>query len=157
MPASMHSDQEKEAIKMLVIEIGASNAARRLGIPLDRIKNWAHRYKWMEGLPGRTKTKVSPSQALIDEYKELDGDSRINLARGFNKATKRIAEMSGEEIFDNAEKAKSVVQSVAQVHAWQSDRPMNKISLSITGANVKIEEEAIEAEWTDAPMEELEG
>ena len=91
---------------------------------------------------------MKPSDALVQEFKELDGDSRINLARGLNKGAKAIGKMNGHEVVERATEVKSVVQSIALTHAWDSTRPVNKVSLSITG-NGKAIEGAIDAEWSE--------
>lgn len=157
MAAERYTKTEKEAVRLLVIEIGATNTARRLGIKESTISTWATRYGWSKEMKplGKRRFIVTPAQALIDEYKDLDGDSRISLARGLNKSARAVANMTGEDIIEKADKVKSVAQSVSLVHAWQADRPVNKISLSVTGANLKIEEEevAIDAEWSDEPMD----
>jgi hypothetical protein len=41
----------KEAFKMLAVEIGLNEAARRLGVPIPTAKSWAQRGKW--NLPRR--------------------------------------------------------------------------------------------------------
>lgn len=142
---------------MLVMEIGVSSASKRLGIPASTIDSWISRDKWYEGVPdafrARSLPVSTPSQALVAELTELSGDSRMHFARGLNKTARHVAAMSGSEILEKASEVKQSVQAVAITHAWQADRPVNKISLSVTGANVKLEQGhggVIDAEWSDA-------
>lgn len=150
-----YSLEQKDAIKILVIEIGVAQTSRRLNIPVSTVQSWVDRYGWLKNIPKhllptrrRNKMPMKPSDALVQEFKELDGDSRINLARGLNKGAKAIGKMQGIEVVERATEVKSVVQSIALTHAWDSTRPVNKVSLSITG-NGKAIEGAIDAEWSE--------
>jgi hypothetical protein len=152
---SEYSDEQKDALKVLVIEIGVTATSNRLKIPRTTLQSWVDRYGWLRDIPKhllpkrrRNKMPMKPSDALVQEFKELDGDSRINLARGLNKGAKAIGKMQGIEVVERATEVKSVVQSIALTHAWDSTRPVNKVSLSITG-NGKAIEGAIDAEWSE--------
>lgn len=145
---------EKEAIKMLVMEIGINATSKRMGIPDSTINSWIKREGWFTDTPKAFRARSipirTPSQALVAELTELSGDSRMHFARGLNKTARHVATMTGNEILERASEVKQSVQAVALTHAWQADRPVNKISLSVTGANVKLEQSAIEAEWSDS-------
>jgi hypothetical protein len=49
----------KEAVKMLWQELGASETARRLGLKIGTVTKWASRYKWSnDALPGVARARV---------------------------------------------------------------------------------------------------
>ena len=152
---SEYSDEQKDALKVLVIEIGVTATSNRLGIPRTTLQSWCDRYGWLKDIPKhllprrrRNKMQMKAGDALIAELKSLDGDSRMSLARGINKGARAVAKMDGKEIVEKAQDVKAVAQTVALVHAWDSARPINKVSLSITGHGKAIEG-AIDAEWSE--------
>jgi citrate lyase gamma subunit len=106
----------------------------------------------MPNRPGKfVVKKLNPAEILVQEYRDLGAGTRMCLARGLHKAAKKIEVMDGDDIIEKAEKIKSVVGSVASVHAWAADVVPTKIALTVTGANVQIEDEgAVDCEWSDA-------
>src|SRR5215469_17865745 len=80
----------KEAFKMLAMEIGLNEAARRLGIPIPTAKSWARRGKWnlpkrkgggiSRSLPASIASSVHPiADALDATHKELEDATKTGL------------------------------------------------------------------------------
>lgn len=55
------SPVDREAVRVLAIELGAREAARRLGLNEDTVCSWARRYKW--NLPQRKNGRPSTDLA----------------------------------------------------------------------------------------------
>jgi hypothetical protein len=73
----------KEAFKMLAIEIGLNEAARRLGIPIPTAKSWARRGKW--NLPrrkggGRPKAYPVSSQHPVADALDASREELLDTA-----------------------------------------------------------------------------
>ena len=85
---------DREAVRVLAIELGAREAARRLGIKESTLLSWSHRLKWK--LPRRKvgrpplDLKVSPGDVLLD-YKRRGGLTRMDIATAAARAAERLA------------------------------------------------------------------
>jgi hypothetical protein len=84
------SPVDREAVRVLAIELGAREAARRLGLNPNTVLSWSKRYNWE--LPNRRggATKASanaitlqskPGDVLIATHKELETKTKRALAR----------------------------------------------------------------------------
>lgn len=133
------------------MEIGLCNAARQLGLSVKMVGKWSSLGKWTarahKDRPKRF--KVTPADAAIAHFNAQSGDTRQKAAIATNKAANHFAKMDAPEIVEKAEKLGSIVKTAATLHGWDAARPVNKLSLTVTGANVTIEQDAVEAEWSD--------
>lgn len=92
----------KEAFKMLAMEIGLNAASRKLGVPIPTGKSWPRRGGWKlpkrsKGRPYRTLPTSSESSlhpiadALASSHKELDSRTRTALAQATAAAAEKAA------------------------------------------------------------------
>jgi hypothetical protein len=95
----------KDQIKMLYMELGPSEAARRTGLKIGTVTKWASRYKWhrdklIASIPapraGRPALNVShlsqtPVKALEESHKGLATATRSSLAQATASAAKAAA------------------------------------------------------------------
>src|SRR6266513_920259 len=99
--SSRASIVNRESVRVLAIELGAREAARRLGLNQNTVLSWAKRDNWE--LPNRKggATKASanaitvqskPGDVLIAAHKELEQRTRSGLAQ----ATARAAEAAAK-------------------------------------------------------------
>ncbi len=80
MDKKMNQAVNKEAFKMLALEIGLNAACRKLGVPINTGKSWARRGGWVlpkrpGGRPQRSldATSLHPvADALVASHKELE-------------------------------------------------------------------------------------
>jgi hypothetical protein len=93
---------DREAVRVLAIELGAREAARRLWIKESTVLSWARRYDWK--LPKRKGGGTSaitlhakPGDALIATHKELEDATKTGLMQVLAKAVKQLA---GKEPLD---------------------------------------------------------
>jgi hypothetical protein len=123
----------KEAFRMLSLEIGLNAACRKLDVPIPTGKSWARRGGWQlpkrpGGRPGRTLTASSAStlhpiaDALVATHKELEERTKSGLAR----ATARAAEAAGTAAeplqVTNTAHLRDLAQSAARIFGWDSDK-----------------------------------
>ena len=124
----------KEAFRMLALEIGLNAACRKLGVPIPTGKSWARRGGWklpqrLGGRPGRTLTASTASSlhpiadALVATHKELEERTKSGLAR----ATARAAEAAGTAAeplkVSNTAHLRDLAASAARIFGWDSDKP----------------------------------
>jgi hypothetical protein len=124
---------DREAVRVLAIELGAREAARRLGLNPNTVLSWAKRDNWE--LPNRkggaTKASASaitlqskPGDVLIAEHKSLETKTKTALAQ----VTARAAEaaVKAEKPIDVSSTAhlRDLAQSAARIFGWdKSDQP----------------------------------
>jgi Homeodomain-like domain-containing protein len=124
---------DREAIRMLAIELGAREAARRCGIPEATVCKWASRYKW--NLPSRKtgrprKYGVSilstlPADVLLEELACHEKQTRLSLAQASSKLSEQLAV---EPKLSDARNALDITRMSALLFGWKSEDP--KVSIS---------------------------
>jgi Putative ATPase subunit of terminase (gpP-like) len=123
---------DREAVRVLAIELGAREAARRLGLNPNTVLSWAKRDNWE--LPNRRggATKASanaitlqskPGDVLLATHKELGERTKSGLAR----ATARAAEAAATAVeplpVSNTARLRDLAASAARIFGWDSDKP----------------------------------
>ena len=123
---------DREAVRVLAIELGAREAARRLGLNPNTVLSWAKRYNWE--LPNRkggvTKASANaitmqsrPGDVLLTMHKELEGRTKTGLAQATAKASEHAAEQDGATNLNCSGKLRDLASAAARVFAWDSDKP----------------------------------
>jgi hypothetical protein len=124
----------KEAFRMLALEIGLNAACRKLGVPIPTGKSWARRGRWQlpkrpGGRPGRTLTASSASSlhpiadALVATHKELEERTKSGLARATARAAEAAATAPEPLQVSNTAHLRDLAQSAARIFGWDSDKP----------------------------------
>jgi hypothetical protein len=96
----------KEAFKMLAMEIGLNAACRKLGVPIPTGKSWARRGGWKlpkrpGGRPQRTieASSLNPiADALDATHKELADTARTSILQAVTNAAKLVAKKPGLDV-----------------------------------------------------------
>lgn len=139
MPAAL--DVDKEQVRMLVLEVGCAEAARRLGIAHDTVRQWACRGRWIADRPAsqplppthrRPVTLVAtPAQALADAYRDDRIQTRLSMSRAARKAATTLEQRDGDELLtDGGQTLKTVAQATALIHGW-SDQTQARVVVSL--------------------------
>ena len=120
----------KEAFRMLALEIGLNAACRKLDVPIPTGKSWARRGGWQlpkrpGGRPGRTLSASSlhpVAEALVETHKELETKTKTGLMQTAAKAAEHAAEKPPLEV-SNTSQLRDLAQSAARIFDWDSDKP----------------------------------
>jgi Putative ATPase subunit of terminase (gpP-like) len=122
----------REAVRVLAIELGAREAARRLGLNPNTVLSWAKRDNWK--LPNRkggaTKASASaitlqskPGDVLIASHKELEDGTKTALMQTLHKAAQAVARKAPLDITNMAQ-FRDACLSAARTFGWDgSARP----------------------------------
>ncbi len=154
----LQAKADREAIRILAIELGAREAARRCGIPELTVCKWASRYKW--NLPSRKtgrpcKHGVStlstlPGDVLLAELACHEKQTKLNLVRTGSKLAADLAESAQVK---DARDALDITRMAALLHGWKSEDPKVTISHSqvvLTKADIhelqQLHRQALEAQ-----------
>jgi hypothetical protein len=121
----------KEAFRMLALEIGLNAACRKLDVPIPTGKSWARRGGWQlpkrpGGRPCRTLSASSlhpVAEALVETHKELETKTKTGLMQTAAKAAEHAAEKPPLDV-SNTSQLRDLAQSAARIFGWdKSDKP----------------------------------
>jgi len=124
----------KEAFKMLAMEIGLNAASRKLNVPIPTGKSWARRGKWelpkqQRGRPAKelaasTASFLHPlhpiAGALMDTFKEREEQTRGYLSQTVLKGSQEAAEL--EKVLPEAARLQALGAFVARTFGWSTDQ-----------------------------------
>jgi Putative ATPase subunit of terminase (gpP-like) len=121
---------DREAVRVLAIELGAREAARRLGLNEDTVCSWARRYKWnlpqrKNGRPGTdlaSTLHARPGDVLLAEHKSLETRTKSALARATVAAAEHVSTQPPLEV-QNPAQLRDLATSAARLFGWDSDKP----------------------------------
>src|SRR4029077_1533333 len=128
----------KEAFKMLAMEIGLNAACRRLGIPIPTGKSWARRGKWKlpkrtGGRPGRSlaasqldANRTPIADALAQTHKEREAATRSQLEQAAQNWA--AAAVAARPDVPTAAAFASVISGIAKLFGW--DRPGATVTIN---------------------------
>jgi hypothetical protein len=115
----------KEAFRMLAVEIGLNAASRKLGVPIPTGKSWAQRGGWK--LPkrkggGKPLELVASSphpvaDALDATHKELEAETKTALMQTLHKAAQAVAKKDPLDI-SNMGQFRDACLSAARMFGW---------------------------------------
>jgi hypothetical protein len=114
---------DREAIRVLAIELGAREAARRTGVNENTILSWSRRYKW--DLPKRTggpkaiELQLKPGNVLIASHKELESTTKTALMQTAAKAATKAAENPPLDV-TNTSQFRDLANSSSRIFGWNT-------------------------------------
>jgi hypothetical protein len=150
---------DREAVRVLAIELGAREAARRLGLNPNTVLSWAKRDNWE--LPNRKggATKASanaitlqskPGDVLLATHKELEERTKSGLARATARAAEAAANAAEPLPVGNTAQLRDLAASAARVFGWDQG-PHTAVQVN-TGFKLTMEQlEEIRA-LCDSPL-----
>ena len=118
----------KEAFKMLALEIGLNDACRKLDVPIPTGKSWARRGGWKlpkrpGGRPGRTLSASSLhpiADALVATHKELEDGTKTALMQTLHRASRAVAKKDPLDI-SNMRQFRDACLSAARMFGWDGN------------------------------------
>lgn len=122
---------DREAVRVLATAVGVREAARKLGLDEDRVRQWSSRGKWFAETarpPTMTQSKTvtsvtkSPAVALQEHLSALSGDSRLSLAITGNKLAQHFEQLDPAEAAACTPAIKDAVVINEKVHSWNSSK-----------------------------------
>lgn len=156
-----------DAVKALAMVVGVREAARRMEISEDMVRQRSCREGWLKSPEAKAAVAAahanrsaahslearggrhhpSPAALLAAELAILGGQSRLSLARGVKKASEHIESLPGAEILENAQNVKSMAATASLVHGWDSAAPNVRLRLDLVSApGIEAETPTIDVE-----------
>ena len=122
---------DRESVRVLAIELGAREAARRLGLNPNTVLSWARRYDWKLldrrdiGRPAINPSALSlqSGDVLVDEHKRLEGQTKTALMQTTAKVATHSAQKPPLDV-SNTSQLRDLAQSAARIFDWgNNDKP----------------------------------
>jgi putative ATPase subunit gpP of terminase len=141
---------DREAVRVLAIELGAREAARRLGLNPNTVLSWAKRDNWK--LPNRKggATKASanaitlrskPGDVLLQTHKELEDRTKSGLAQATARAAEAAAEAAEPLPVSNTSHLRDLAASAARIFGWdKTDKPGVQLNQQIVISADQLEQ-----------------
>jgi hypothetical protein len=162
-----------EAVRALAMVVGVREAARRMGLSEDQVRQRSSREKWLATDQAKRAVAIanaertgkslaipvspmSPAALISAELASLGSKTRLSLARGIAKGSEFVETLTGHEVLDASADIKSIAQTADLVHGWKDSAPQVKIRLDVLGgsgeAMVDIEAteiDGVSGSWAD--------
>ena len=121
----------KEEVRLLAIEYGVREAARKLGLNEDRVRQWSSRHKWFSKPDVQNSivtTVTKPSTIVLDELAENERETKLSLSRYARKAAKD----SESATLRDSKQVKAAAEVAGIVHRWgNQDKQGNSFTLNV--------------------------
>lgn len=167
MPAAL--DVNWGEVRTLAVAVGVREAARRMGLPEDAVKQRSWREGWMANIPRsqplplsvmRPVTNVtSAPKALAQVMLEDSQDCRSTALRVAKRALRRVERCDDDELLmpEVAGVLNQHTKTASVAGNWQASAPSLKIQLGATGttAPITMEAEIISSDATQMTDDEL--
>jgi len=142
---------DREAVRLLAIEIGLRAACRKLGINENTGRSWSVREGWFRETPlppthNTSKTiaaatsATKPGDILLEELQKLSGQTKLRFARALVKGSKHFEQSTPTRIVRESQSLRQLVDSAATVHNWRERSQVNVA----TGVNFTVPDEVLE-------------
>jgi hypothetical protein len=126
-----NSSIDRESVRLLAIELGVREAARRCGLSEDRVRKWSSRYKWLEQrAPKQQEAAVTvvttPGDVLLESHKELEQRTRSGLARATARASEAAATAAEPLPVSNTAHLRDLAQAAAKLFGWDAEKQQGR-------------------------------
>ena len=122
--------RNREAIRMLVMELGYREASERTGIKQSTLRQWATRDHWNATVPKQITTVATvtrPSDALADALREYEGETRVSFAR----ASRNMAREAESAPLKQSHDALAAYKIAAGVHKWDQQQGSGILNVKV--------------------------
>jgi Putative ATPase subunit of terminase (gpP-like) len=138
---------DREGVRLLAMEIGASTAARKLGLNYNTVRSWAKRYNWGD-LPERAGRPAivpatdlqRPGDVLLQTHKELGERTKTGLAQATARAAEGAARSAEPLQVSNTAHLRDLAQSAARIFGWDSDRAPSTVHNTLVITQEQLEQ-----------------
>jgi len=158
------SSADWEAVRVLAIELGAREAARRLGIKESTVLSRAKRDKW--NLPkrrggatlksaGAITLQSKPGDVLIASHKELEGATKTGLMLTAAKAATIAAQKPPLDV-SNTSQLRDLANSSSRIFGWNTKAaPQTQLNQVVITQEQLVQIRALRASMTEEEKDEM--
>jgi hypothetical protein len=135
-PKPKSNTVDRESIRLLAIEFGVREAARRSGLNESTVKSWSSRGKWFTTAPVQAFNAPAIRQAsnaskagdvLLTELREHDRQTKLSLAR----SASRMAKDAEQANLRDSGHVHEVAKTAAIVHRWNQPQDAGILNVKV--------------------------
>ena len=148
---------DREAVRVLAIELGVPAAARKLGLNRNTVHSWARRYNWnlpeRAGRPGIVPARdlhTKPGDVLLATHKELEERTKSGLARATARAAEAAATAPEPLEVSNPAHLRDLAASAARIFGWDTEKPGVQLNQQFVISTEQLQEIRALREQADA-------
>lgn len=145
----------REAVRVLAIAVGVREAARRMGLSVERVMKWSQRGNWLMSADASALATPSATgataqlercpqpvrnagDALQSTLLELGNRSKLAHAKAGAKAAEHMQTLDGEAIVSIAQQRKAIIDGDKLIHGWDKQEPaVVNLQLGFFGGDVR--------------------
>ena len=129
----------KEAVRLLAIEIGVREAARRMDLNEDTVCQWSRRFDWFPTSPKSNEVRAvssvsKPGDIALAELAKHEGQTRLTLAKYASNAAAAIHKSVHPAKYTR--QAGDIAKVMAVVHRQDQDKQSAQFSLNVLNLNM---------------------
>jgi hypothetical protein len=114
---------DRESVRLLAIELGVREAARRCGLSEDRVRKWSSRYKWLkQKAPKQQEAAVTvvttPGDVLLATHEELGERSRTAILQAGTAAAEQARDRTVPLPVNDVQQFAQLTGALARVLGW---------------------------------------
>jgi LmbE family N-acetylglucosaminyl deacetylase len=150
---------DREAVRVLAIELGAREAARKLGLKENTVLSWARRDNW--NLPKRTggpkaiTLQSKPGDVLIASHKELEGATKTGLMLTAAKAAAHAAQKPPLDVASTSQ-LRDLANSSSRIFGWNTkNAPQTQFNQVVISQEQLAQIRALRANMTQEEHDEI--
>lgn len=139
-------DVDRDQVKMLVQEMGCTEAAKRTGVPLNTVLQWSSRFGWLKELrqprpmpASMTPTSVigviKPADALQTAIQEHGTATKLSALRYARKAVEHAEQLPAKEALAEAQNVKAVLQGMVIADGSGQQQAGHDVRIAIFAAS----------------------
>ena len=142
---------DRESVRLLAIQVGVREAARRLELKESTVKSWSTRNQWFAAPPKQpwnapvvevASIASKPGDILLQELQEHGNATKLSLA----KSARHMAKQAETKDLKEAGNMHKVAQASAILHGWNDNEKgngsqftLNVLNLGALGVQLKEE------------------
>jgi hypothetical protein len=136
---------DRETVRLLAIELGVRESARRCGLSEDRVRKWSSRYKWLEQrTPKQQQAAVTvvtkPSDVLLATHEELGERTKTGLARATARAAEGAAQATEPLPVKSTSHLREIASVAAQLFKWNNDKGPTSVHNTLVITQEQLEQ-----------------
>ncbi len=129
---SIQKPIDREAVRLLAIEIGVRESARKLGLNEDTVCSWAKRGNWF-ATPAVTYNKPvqamqAPGDVMLDTIAEHGARTKLGLSA---YATRQAEHLASEGKLSDHNAFRNIAAGSSTLHGWNEAKQSASFTLNV--------------------------
>jgi len=154
MPAAIPIDHE--AVRVVAVQIGVREAARRFGLGEDVVRQWSSRENWFEKqrevdeavqlvknerLEAMGLSPAVTNRSASDVLRDYNGETRLSHAKVARKVANSLCEKDPDELILNMPNVLGAAKHAALTFGWTSGSSGTSVRLDLLAGTLQVDQQ----------------